>query len=202
MASVIEIVNRALTKLGDANLTSLEDDCKTAQLASAMYDLVRDGEISAHSWNFAKARAVLPADLDKPVFGWEWQYSLPADCLRILEAGPWPQAVMADYVGGDSRPFIEEGGKLLTNLPPALNLVYLRRITDSGYYPPVFTDALACKLAVELCEPVTGSNSKRQMAWQEYERTIKQARRLNAIGRPPLAPAEGSWVTARLSGQM
>lgn len=202
MPGIVKIVNRALSKLGDTPVTSLKDDAKTAQLADGMYELIRDGEIAAHSWNFAKSRDVLSTEMGAPAFGWKFQYQLPADCLRALEAGHWPQAVMSDYIGGETRTFVEEGGRILTNYGPTLNLIYLRREADPAFYPAAFIEVLACRLAVELCETVTGSNSKKEMAWREYQEMVKLAKRLNAIGRPPQAVADGSWVTGRLMGHM
>lgn len=200
MAAPVDIVNRALSKLGDKRITSLDDPGKTAGLAASLYSIVRDTEISAHAWHFAKTRKMLPAEAAKPAFGWAFQYLLPADCLRLLEAGPWPQAVMADYVGRDTRTFILEGGRILTNHGPALNVIYLRREEDSGYYPPAFVEALACKLAVEMAEAITGSGSKREMAWNEYEQAVRLARRINAIGLPPMMVGDDSWMVAHQQG--
>lgn len=200
MKSVVDIVNRALSKLGDMRISSLADPTEAAGLAASLYEAVRDAEIAVHAWNFAKSRVMLPAEAEKPAFGWERQYLLPVDCLRVLQAGPWPQAVMDGYVDRDTRSFVIEGRKILTNHGPALNLIYLRQETDSGLYPPAFAEALAAKLAVEMAESLTGSNSKRELAWKEYEQAVKQARRINALGLPPLAVQDDSWMLAHLAG--
>ena len=202
MAANVEIVNRALSKLGDMRISSLDDGSKSAAVASSMFEMVRDAETAAHSWNFAKTRKKIPAEVETPAFGWEYQYLLPTDCLRVLEAGPWPAAVMGNYIGRDTRSFIIEGQRLLTNLGPALDLIYLQRITDAGLFPPVFVEVLACKLAVEMAESLTGSNSKRELAWNEYERAVSLAKRLNAIGLPPVAVQDDTWMVAHLDGVM
>ncbi len=200
MAANVDIVNRALSKLGDMRISSLGDPTKAAGLAASLFDILRDAEISAHSWNFAKARAVIPAEADKPAFGWEFQYILPSDCLRVLEAGPWPQSVMADYVGSDTSQFTFEDGRILTNLGPVLNLRYLRRVTDPEFFPPTFVEALACKLAAEMAEALTGSNSKRELAWKEYDQAVRLARRINAIGLPPQMVQDDTWMLAHRMG--
>lgn len=200
MASVIDIVNRGLAKLGDMRITSLDDPTEAASLAASLYGPVRDAEIEAHAWNFAKSRIMLPADMEAPAFGWERQYTLPADCLRVLEAGPWPQAIMSGFIGRDTSAFALEGRKILTNHGPALNLIYLRRVEDSGFYPAVFVEVLACKLAVEMAEGLSGSNSKRQLALTEYDLAVRQARRLNAIGHPPVAIQDDAWMAAHMMG--
>ena len=200
MAGNVDIVNRALSKLGDARISSLNDKSKAAALAASLFELVRDSEISSHSWNFAKTRVKLPAEADQPVFGFRWQYLCPSDCLRVLEAGPWPGPVTGPFISGETRSFVLEGDRILSNSGPALNLLYLRRVSDPALFPPSFIEALAARLAVEMAESLTGSNSKRELAWKEYEQTVKAARRLNAIGLPPRAVADGSWMAAHLEG--
>lgn len=200
MSGVVDIVNRALSKLGGGRISSLADSSEPAALAASIFESVRDSEISVHAWNFAKTRVMLPAEAEAPVFGWSRQYLLPADCLRVLEAGPWPQAVTAGYVGGDSRSFVIEGRRILSNLGPALNIIYLRRETDCGFYPPPFTEALAARLAAEMAESLTGSNSKRELAWKEYQEAVRLARRVNALGLPPLALQDDSWLAAHWAG--
>ncbi len=200
MAAPVDIVNRALVKLGEAMISSLEGPSKPARLASSMFETVRDAVISTHAWNFAKDRKMLTSLADKPAFGWAHQYLLPADCLRVLEAGSWPQAVMADYIGGNTQAYVLEGRNILTNLGPTLNLTYLRRIEDAGYFPPSFVDALACKLAVEMAEGLSASGSKRELAWKEYDQAVREARRVNAIQLPPQSVQDDTWVAAHQMG--
>lgn len=200
VAAPVDIVNRALVKLGEAMIASLDDPVKVARLASSMYDVIRDGVISAHAWSFARTRAKLPAEAEAPAFGWEYQYLLPADCLRVLEAGDWPRPVMDDYIGRNTQAYVLEGRHILTNLGPALNLIYLRRIEDVGFFPPSFVEALACKLAVEMAEGLSASGSKRELAWREYELAVKQAKAINVIQLPPQSVADDTWVTAHIMG--
>jgi hypothetical protein len=196
MASVVEIVNQAFAALGEARITSLDDPGRNAGLAKSVYNTVRDMEISRYRWNFAKSRIMLPALAAPPVFGWKYQYQLPADNLRVLEAGPWPQPVMSDYIAGNTRAWSVEGQYLVSNLAPPLSLLYLRRIEDPAFYPPLFVEALAARLAVKMCERVTGAQGKRQLAWQEYEQAIKLAKKTDYIQLPPQRPADGEWMAA------
>ena len=202
MSGSVDIVNRALSKLGEAHISSLNDETKAAALAGSMYGNLRDAEISAHAWHFAKGRVMLPSLAEKPAFGWNFQSLLPADNLRVIEAGPWPQAVTLDLVGADCRAFTLEGRNLLSNHGPLLNLIYLRRISDTSLYPPVFIEALAARLAAEMCESITGSTSKRETAWNEYRGALSEARRINALGLPPQMIQDDSWVLSRHFGLM
>ena len=197
---VVDIVNQALSALGEARIISLDDPGPAAELARSLYESVRDAEISRYCWNFARDRVRLPALGEAPAFGWRHQYLLPADCLRVLSAEPWPQALMDDYIAGENRAWLVEGRNLLSDQGPPLNLIYLRRVEDPAFYPPVFVEVLAARLAVRLCERLTGSNSKRELALKEYELAARQARRLDAIQLPPQRPGDGEWMGALLRG--
>lgn len=201
MSAPIDIVNRALSKLGEAHISSLDDSVKSATLAKSMYDNLRDAEISSHAWHFAKSRQMLPALAEKPSFGWNFQYLLPADNLRVLEAGPWPQPVTADFIGGDAASFTMEGRHILSNHGPRLRLIHLRRVTDTTLYPPVFIETLAARLAAEMCESITGSTSKKEAAWNEYRGALSEARRINALGLPPQMIQDDSWIVTRHCGR-
>jgi hypothetical protein len=200
MAGVVDIVNQALSALGEARITSLDDPGQTAGLARSLYDTARDAEISGYSWNFARARVMLPAMGEKPAFGWDHQYLLPPDCLRVLEAGPWPQALLDDYIAAENRAWLIEGRNLLSNLRPPLNLIYLRRVEDPGFYPPVFVEVLVAKLAARMAERIIGATSKRELALKEYDLAVRRAKRLDAIQLPPQIQADGEWMRAHLEG--
>lgn len=201
MAAEVDIVNRALARIGDAFITSLADNDKRATLARAVYGPVRDGEIAAHDWNFARQEATLAPLTQGPTGGrWRYRYEEPHDSLRLLAAGPWPAPAMGDLILAGGEAYSPEGGFILTNLGPGLYIRYLRRVLDVTRYPATFLDVLSARLAVEMCEPLTGSAQKRQLAWQEYERALRVARRANAFQRPPVPIEDGSWMVAHMEG--
>ncbi len=90
----------------------------------------------------------------------------------------------------------------MSNRGLALNLIYLKRVEEAALFPAVFVEALASKLAVEMCESLTGSNSKRELAWKEYQIAVKQARRINAISLSPRAVQDDSWMSAHQMGAL
>lgn len=59
MATQLEIVNRALQKIGAKRIASLTDDVKEAREVAACYDRLRDDELRAYNWRFAIRRFVL-----------------------------------------------------------------------------------------------------------------------------------------------
>lgn len=194
MASTVQIANRALTKLGAASITSMLDDTKSARVMNSMFDIVRDAELAAEPWSFASTRVELPASSTAPAFGWARSFPLPSDFLRLIEVGQ-------DYVFYDTEDgplFQVEGGAILTDQASPLQIRYIKRVTNSGLFPALFIEAMACRLAAEACESLTQNGSKREQAWAERKQAVRDAKRANAIEQPPRRPPASSWVRAML----
>ena len=185
MASEVEIANRALSKLGASPIISFGDDSRNARAVSRAYAIVRDAELAAHPWNFAKTHVRLAKDLTAPLFDFKNAFTLPSDCLRILPPNDY-------YVDWQER-----AGKIYTNWSDPLDLTYIRRETDTAKFPPVFVAALAEKLAMEICYEITESNSLDEKLAQRYERVIRNARRVNAFANPSDPRVEDAWVLIR-----
>jgi hypothetical protein len=193
MASQTDVINRALIKLGAGRITSIDDDLKQAQLAKSLWDTTRDVEQAAHPWTFAKARAELPALATAPAFGWARAFQLPSSFLRMIEVGQF----YVLYAGG-AELFELEGQTILTDEGSPLAIRYIQRVTNVGLFPPLFVEALATRLAHQMCEALTQSLPKKQELAGEYKEAIRAARKNNAIELPPQASVPSSWELARL----
>jgi hypothetical protein len=192
VSSQVEICNNALTKLGSQRITSMADNTRNAQTLSAIWDLKRDAELASQPWTFAIKRARLASSTTAPVFGWAYSYPLPSDYLALVQVGE-------DYTFYNSDAgalFDVEGGAILTNQSAPLDIRYVSRVTNTGLYPALFSEALACRLAAEGCEAITQNLSKRQAAWDERKQALREARRVNAIEQPPKRPPDSGWVQA------
>lgn len=199
MASDVEIANRALTKVGDQRITSFLDNSAAARAINSMYSIVRDAEIRGHVWSFSLKRASLAAEVSTPEWGFDYQYQLPSDFLRLANIrDAWVASALNDYKSIEDLPFSIEGQKILTDLPAPLLIRYQYRVTDPAQFDACFVESLACRLAVELCEPLTQSSTKRQQAQDEYKESIKVALMANAIERPPVPMPDDSWIIGRL----
>lgn len=209
MTSKIEVCNRALSKLGDARITDLDADLKAARAVSAAFDSVRDDELRAHGWSFAMKRTQLAAEVVAPSFGFSYAYQLPTDCLRLWQLGEWYWSGpdLSDYRNAEGAPYVIEGKFILTSEGRSTNgsaaplkLRYLYRVEDTGQWDATFVEAFACRLAMEVCDELTQSDTKFQKVQQQYNEAIKRAMRANAVELPPEYIADDSWVTARLRG--
>lgn len=189
MASVVEICNRALQKLGAKRITAITEDSVNARACNTAYDPVRLAELRAHPWSCAITRAQLAASSTAPLFARERYFPLPSDYVRLLPQDP-------DY-NENSNDWQIEAGQIITDDSSPLNIRYVYNLEDPTIMDPLFREALSCKLALELCEELTQSNQKKESLRADYKMAIKEARRVNAILNIAAKPPEDEWVTIR-----
>lgn len=183
MTSKVEIANLALGKIGAGTITSFSDNSDEARVVSRFYAPTMRAELRSHPWSCARKRVRLAALSDAPVFGFSHQYQLPSDCVRIL-----PDATVTDWQ--------VEGRRILTDDGGPLDLVYIAEISDPNDMDVLLVEAFACRLAMALAERLTQSNTKRELARQEYKETVAEARRINAFERVAIDPPEAPWLSA------
>lgn len=199
MASNVEIANRALTKIGAARIISLDDNTKSGREVNSMFTIIRDAELREHAWRFSIKRIQQAAHATPPVFGYARQFRVPADCLKLWQVGDWyPGVDLTDYVGADTSPYAVENGFILTDYAAPLNLRYIARVEDPTLYDALFVEVFACRLALELAEPIAQSTSKKESALRDYNLAVSAAMQANAIENPPQKVADDTWVMARL----
>jgi hypothetical protein len=199
MASTIQVANRALTKIGAARIISFDDDNKQARALKSCFEDLRDDELRAHRWSFAIKRASLAADSTAPAFGYQYQFTLPSDFLRLdMVNDQYPSIAMDNYIGSENQDWQMEGEKILTDLSAPLYIRYGSIVTDPNVWDVNFREALACRIAAEVAEDLTQSNEKRKLAWEEYKMAINKAIRSNAIERPPMILQDNQWIIGRI----
>jgi hypothetical protein len=144
MASQVEIANRALTKLGAARIISFDDDNKQARAINSMFGIVRDAELRAHLWSFTVKRTSLAALTTTPDWGYDYEYQLPSDYMRLLQVNDiYPGPSMEDYRNQAVAEYVVEGRKILTNLVAPLKIRYCARIEDTTQWDAAFVEAFA-----------------------------------------------------------
>lgn len=199
MASQVEIVNRALIKLGAATISSMDQDNKSARAMTALWDTVRQAELAKRFWNFAITRANLAKLVDVPLNGFGSSYQLPVDFLKVVEIGDYyfPPS-MTDYINSNDSVYAIEGTVINTDLGDPLSLRYIKDVKDTGLFNSLFVEVLASKLAYEACYEITQSSQGRNDIGVDYKMAVKEAAMANAISRPPQGIPDDSWMLGRL----
>lgn len=189
MASVVEICNRALQKLGAKRITSIGEDSINARACNVAYGPVRLALLRSHTWSCALARVQLAANSTEPLFGKAYSYPLPSNYLRLMPPDP-------EY-NSNSHDWQIEGRDILTNDSAPLDVRYICDLEDANVMDALFREALSAKLAVELCEELSQSNSKKESLKDDFKDVIRDAKRVNAILNISAKPPVSEWITVR-----
>lgn len=143
----LDICNRALARLGQAQITDFDALTVVPKLCKQHYDSVRLQLLRSHPWNFAMKREPLAQHNDEPRFGPTYQYHLPPGCVSAVAA----------YSDLEGRCRIDrfsiENGELLTN-HEEVYLLYVHDYTDPTYWDSVFTEAVVVQLAARMAVPL------------------------------------------------
>jgi hypothetical protein len=192
--SSVAIANRALQKLGARRIESLTQDHPNARSMSAAYATVRDAELRRYTWGFATRRASLPADGEQTAWGQLNRFSVPDDYIRLIRDDETGQRTDWKIEGGDEG----EGVFIVTADGAPLDIKYVARVEDVNSYDALFVEAFACKLALETCEEITQSTSKKGSISADYDKAIADAKKFGAIEKDAQEFPEDDWVNARL----
>lgn len=189
MASKVEIANRALQILGAKRIVALDEDSRNARAINAAFEPVKLAELRKHCWGFATKRAQLAASSTAPLFSRSNSFPLPSDFVRLLPPDPEMNLNDMDWV--------IEGRNIITNDSAPLDVRYVYDVTDPNEMDALFRESFAAKLAEQLCEEITQSNTKIATASLLYKDIIAEAKRANAIEKVAEKPPEDEWVTCR-----
>jgi len=183
------ICNMALGRIGAQRINDFGTATSNEGIQCRLqYEATRDALLRSHAWRFALARAELSANSTTPAFEYDYQYDLPADCLRVVE-----------LYDSDST-FQLEGRRLLVNDETA-SIVYIRKVTDPTEFDSMFIKVLATALAVELVMPLTKGQPLRDRVAGELAQMLSGARLANLVetnttGRDDMQ----TWNDARTEG--
>lgn len=166
--SKVQICSNAMLLLGQESIASFSEASDRATLASNLWDNSRQAVLRSHPWNCAIKRDALAPDATAPAFDWTYQFTLPADCLRVLSVGQ----------DGDVTEYKIEGRKILIDDNPA----YLRYIYDNkdvASWDAMLVEAMTRYMAFSMSYPLTKSTSLRDSMFAEFNKLLKQAKAID-----------------------
>ena len=127
-------------------------------------------------------------------------YFLPYGYLR--KAPQDPKAGSVTFLGGPSGNQYDDwefqGGYLLTRQSGVLILRFAADIADVTLMDPMFCEGLSCRIAIEVCEPLTQSTSKIANIISEYRQFMGDARAVNGIEIGPVEAPEDDFISVRV----
>lgn len=165
MTSSVDICNAALSHIGaEGQVTAIDppDGSVEAGYCARFYPMARRQAIEQSAPRWAQVRAAL-AEVTNTSSVWLHAYAIPSDCLkplRVLTVGDANVFLTTDQAFDwfrlderNSAPFTTEGDVLRTNEPEVV-LLYVKDVTDTSKYPPMFSAAVGMLLAGYLAGPI------------------------------------------------
>lgn len=140
-------------------------------------------------WHEVNTATLAATPYVTPLFARHFAFLKPRDFLRIAPQEPKYSQIPTDW--------LVEGNFIITSDPGPMFLRYVRNEKDPATFNPLFVEGLACKIAENVCEEVTQSNTKKADAVKLYDRAIYRARITNAIEIGPVEPDEDELITCR-----
>jgi len=168
----IDIANRALVLLGGREIASFTEGTNEAKLAKNLYLSSRDYVLRAYPWASLKKRVKLTEIAEKPVNGFDHQYQLPEDSVRVLEVHSGTKLLNDRWeVNGTAG---------LTDAKP-VSIVYISKTVPESKYSTQLVEALVYRLAAELAYPMTGNTSAQGNFQALFTNTLDEARTTDSL---------------------
>ena len=173
-----QICNLALGEVGDSySIMDINETSNQAAVCRLFFEPTRDALLRSHPWSFARSLADLSALSADPVFGWDYQYQLPADFIRLVEFNGLDAWRTEDDFQVANGP---EGGLVLLTDEDAASIVYIKRVTDANLFDPLFVEALTLRLAMRVCTKLTKDDGIKDRLTREAKETMARARQTDA----------------------
>lgn len=201
MASEVDIVNLAIARLGSASrVSSIDppDGSSLAANAATFYPMVRDSLLEMKDWPFAVTRSRLNELADATIPPpYTHAYAMPSAAIV-------PLSVRHADASDDSPPnrlsweMLSDGTRVVFTDTEEAVMRYKVGATDPSKFTPLFVDALAWALAIQLAGPLLGGDLKRvdlciKMFYSTLGFTVDSV--FGSLTTP--APHVPSWIGAR-----
>ena len=174
---ILNICNNALDLVGQGrNIKSFDEtESRESQLCNRLFQDTVDRLLDQNDFLFARKDEIINADylvyvdeektqraLSLP---WQYTYSIPTDCMRILRLAPMHYTSDTETIGFDDfirfdiRNFNNKR-VFVTDEAPSFAMHYQAYVTDPSLFTPSFIEvleyALASRLASSLIKDVNG----------------------------------------------
>jgi hypothetical protein len=166
MISEVSICNQALSWLGHTPINSLQDNSTAAQLCRDNYEFLRDAVLEEHMWTFATVRAASETAIMVPNTSL-YQHGKPVEWLQVYRVYQDEQF---------KRPVewrMEETGIVTEH--STIYMWGIKRITDTGKFSIMFSQAVAARMAADLAIALTENRQLQADMWALYKAKVEEA---------------------------
>jgi hypothetical protein len=192
--SKIEIVNRALMKLGEPPVSSL-NDMQFGKSYEIIYDDIKELLLSSYPWRFSLEIKRLAMMEEK--YGNKYMYKLPLDCLLLVRVLGGSRTNEMEICLDSFQTYEVVNNTIVSLTDKGVVVEYVKNIDDDMMFTALFREAMAAKIAAELSMRIKHSISIKQMLENEFLTLIRQAELNNEIIKDTELMPDSSWVLVR-----
>ena len=188
-SSVVDICNLALRRVKAERIEALDENSNEAEECDALYENRRDTLLTSYNWRFAKTTAALTVKASESSDEWLYVYDYPNNCFRIHYIIPPESGKNVVSGTGIATPRIDyepipyevqwgnDGSKRIHTDYEDAHISYTRKVVEVSMMDPLFTDALAWFMAIDLAPALGGDSANKyaDRAEKMFERSIAQA---------------------------
>ena len=162
----LDICNRALRKIKQSMITSLNEDSKEALHCKFLYPMIKAEVLSKYPWKCAIKTLTLQTKATTDYkLNYKYEFVLPRNCLRILN------------VNGNSN--YHRDSKYLYNNSETIKLLYIANV-DAEFLNINVANVISCKMAVELSYSFFDNSTLISFLQECYNREYKEAIELDS----------------------
>lgn len=186
MLTETDVANLALARLSDDPIVDIAEKTDRAKAVRPVWPVVFKTFLTAHEWSFAKkfdqpARLTLSASDPLP---YPYAFAVPEDMLKMR--GVYTKESV--WLFGQSRPrrpgviyevmrYADARRMAIFTDCPDIVIEYTSSATLLDDFTPDALDAIASKLAAELCLNLNNASSRAQELLQRYQYSLEIAKR-------------------------
>lgn len=184
--NAVSICNRALCLVGGTRMiSSLLEASTEAALCSSVYGAALRSMLAEHPWLWCRAADALPPEAEVKVPGFKYAYGFPASCIYLH------RVFNEETESGLFRQFTVGGKRMIfTDLYQAY--AEYTKLPAEDIFPPLFAEALAWRIAMELSVALSGGNINKREHLANFYREV--------VGNAAAADANESMEAARVWG--
>jgi hypothetical protein len=151
---------------------ALTDETPVARLCTRFYEQTRQALLREFPWPFCEQYYTLALVTEEPNARWAYAYRYPTGVLRvndIVSSIRIPSPKIPFKIGSDAQ------GRLIYTDEASAVIAANTDISDTTQMDPLFIDAFAWRMAVELASPLSESAEVLNFANVKYEMSIRKA---------------------------
>lgn len=203
-ASQIEVVQAALHRIGEEEITSLDEDSSAARVARTNYEGIVRAVFARHAWTFAKRTLDLTYQGEVALGPWTHAFVWPSGVMNIRGVVYAPSD-SHPYMGGTrlrAGDYAIEGDRLLVQCDNPLQVIATIRADESAW-PGDVSEAIVTRLQGLFLESLCDKPQDARLMKKDAEMMLRDAIVRDKRQEPGVAfevvPLAEAWRGARRS---